>query len=60
MNDNLKAAVINAYVQLGCAVATTLLDGLRTAATLDDAIAALEAAETKTAEDYLAEARLPK
>jgi hypothetical protein len=52
-----QAALIQMGIQLGLQIAGTIAKsvGSKSGATLDDVIAALELAKTKTAADYLAE-----
>lgn len=57
MNTQLLIAIINLVSEVGLSVAVTILQGLGKAATLDDAIAALQASLQKTAADYLKEAQ---
>lgn len=56
MTPELWAQVIAFAVKFGLSAAIELLKGMSKPATIDDAIAALESAKTKTAQDYLDEA----
>lgn len=61
MTDELKAALINFGIKFGIDAAISLAQGFSgKAATIDDAIAALEAAKTKTAQQYLDDASKTK
>ncbi len=58
LTPELLAAFLNAAVALGTDVAIAIGKAVsKSGSTLDDAIAALEAAKTKTSDDYLAEAK---
>lgn len=56
MTPELQVAVVQLVAKVGITAATTLLEGLKAAKTIDDAIAALKAAEEKTWKDYKDEA----
>ena len=57
MSEQLKIALINFGVRFGIAAALELAKGIgKPSATIDDAIAALEAAESKTLAEVIAEA----
>lgn len=56
MSETLAIALINLVAKVGLDAAIAITEGLKKSATLDDAIAALRAAKTKTAQDYLDEA----
>lgn len=59
MNPDLIIAIINLVTKVGFDAAIAVIDGLKNAATLDDAIAALQASKNKTWADYKAEAAIP-
>lgn len=59
MSEALIIAIFNLVTRFGFSAASVLLQRLnKPHATIDDAIAALNEAASKSAEDYLAEARL--
>lgn len=51
------ASLINFGIKFGIDAALAIAQAFKGGATIDDAIAALEAAKTKTAQQYLAEAQ---
>lgn len=57
MTSEEKVALIQAAVKFGIDAAIAMAAMFKSTATIDDAIAALEAAKTKTAADYIAEAK---
>lgn len=57
MNPDLIIAIINLVTKVGFDAAIAVIDGLKNAATLEDAIAALQASKNKTWADYVAEAK---
>lgn len=59
MNPQLLIAIINLVTKVGIDAAIAIIDGLKNAATIDDAIAALNASKSKTWDDYKAEAAIP-
>ena len=56
MTPTLWAAVIQYAVKFGIDAAISIVKAINSKATITDAIAALEVAKTKTAQDYLDEA----
>lgn len=59
MSPDLIIAIINLVTKVGFDAAIALVNGLKNAATIDDAIAALEASKSKTWEQYKQEAANP-
>ena len=57
MSDALIIALINLIATVGLDAAISIINGLKSAATLDDAIQALKDTQAKTAQDYLDEAK---
>jgi hypothetical protein len=57
MSEALALEIIRLAGRYGIPAALQLLQNLRSAATIDDAIKALERASTMTADDYLAAAK---
>lgn len=57
MNPSLLIAIINLVSKVGLDAAAYILDGLKNAKTIDEAIAALEASKNKSWADYVAEAK---
>ncbi len=58
MSETLLITIIQLIVKVGIPSAATLLENLtKPGVTIDEAIAALRAAEKKSAQDYLDEAR---
>lgn len=55
MSENLIIALLNFAVKFGVDAAIAIIKSLKSSATIDDAIAALEVAKTKTAQQYLDE-----
>ncbi len=55
MSEQERIAIYNLIASLGIQAGATVLQSVGKAATIDDAIAALQAAATKTAQDYLNE-----
>lgn len=55
-NQTVQLAIINLIAEVGLDAAVSIIKGLKSAATIDDAIAALEATQKKTWEDYKKEA----
>lgn len=51
----MNPAIITALVNAALDAAISIIKGLNSTATVDDAIAALEVAKSKTAQDYLDE-----
>lgn len=62
LTPELIAALLTFATKFGIEAAIAVIQGLKGAATIDDAIAALQAAQAKTAQAYLDEAAaaLPK
>jgi hypothetical protein len=56
MTPDLWAAVMNYAVKFGIDAAIAIVKAINNNANIDDAIAALDKAKAKTAEDYLKEA----
>ena len=56
----LQLALINLIAKVGLDAAIAITENLARAATPEQALAALKAARDKTAEQYLAEAKLPR
>jgi hypothetical protein len=56
MNDALVIALMNLIARVGIEKAIDIFGGLKKAATIDDAIAALQETQKKTWEDYKREA----
>lgn len=60
MSEQLLVALLNFGVKFGIDAALAIAQGVKNKdATIDDAIAALETAKTKTAQQYLEEAKSP-
>lgn len=59
MSPDLIIAIINLVTKVGFDAAIALVNGLKNAATIDDAIAALETSKSKTWEQYKQEAASP-
>ena len=57
MSEALIIALLQFAVKFGIDAAIAIGKGLKTGNTIDDAIAALEIAKTKTAQQYLDEAK---
>lgn len=57
LTPEIAVALLNAAVNLGIDAALALAKMFKSDATIDDAIAALEEAKTKTAQDYKDEAK---
>ncbi len=57
MSQELLIALLNFGVKFGIDAAIAMAKAFKTGATIDEAIAALELAKTKTAQDYLNEAK---
>lgn len=57
MSETLLVALLNFAVKFGIDAALAIATSFKPGATIDDAIAALQLAKTKTAQDYLAEAK---
>lgn len=57
MNNPMQLALIQLIAKVGLDAGIAIIEGLQKSATLTDAIAALRAAQAKTAADYLAEAK---
>lgn len=57
MSEALQLAIIRLIAKVGIDAALAIVEGLKSSATLEDAIAALKAAKDKTAQQYLDEAR---
>lgn len=57
MSEQLLIALFNFGVKFGIDAAIAMAKAFKTGSTIDDAIAALEVAKTKTAQDYLSEAK---
>ena len=56
MSETLLIAILNLTAKIGIDGTIAVIQGIKNAKTIDDAIAALEKAKTKTAADYKAEA----
>lgn len=56
MNIDTYVALIQFAIKFGIDAAIAIANGIKKGATIDDVIFALEAAKTKTAQDYLDEA----
>ena len=56
MNPALWPMILQFAIKFGLDAAISIVKGIGSAKTVDDAIAALELAKTKTAQDYLDEA----
>lgn len=57
MTEALWLAVIQFAVKFGLDAAIAIIRGINTSASIDDAITALELAKTKSAQQYLDEAK---
>lgn len=57
LTPEVLASWLNFAVKFGIDAAIAIAGAFKTGATIDDAIAALQAAKTKTAAQYLAEAK---
>ena len=56
MTPVLWSTIIQFAIKFGIDAAISIVKGIKAGTTIDDAIAALEVAKTKTAQDYLNEA----
>lgn len=59
MSEVVIIAIINLIAKVGLDTAVYVLNGLKSATTIDEAIAALEASKGKTWEDYKKDAANP-
>lgn len=57
LTPEIAVALLNAAINLGIDAALALSKMFKSGATIDDAIAALQEAKTKTAQDYLNQAK---
>lgn len=57
MSPELWVVVIQFAIKFGIDATIAIMQGIKSGATIDDAIAALQTAKTKTAQQYLDEAK---